>query len=205
MTGRKFGMIAMVVIVAGTIAIYGVDELVPPIITRISGDAQYVDRTFGEQVEKAGIVLEGKVSDVRTKVFAEEAMETDENGNRVVFETLQIPRAEVTIKIEKVLKGDYELDSKTIIAYDREVSDAVGRLNGEKARFVSQNAYDYQVGGSGIFLIENDGGLWIDGFTSFYPIEHNKSTIESEFYKKYGKDPMELKDARDIISLKDKE
>ena len=205
MTSKKFGIVVIVVIVAGITTIYGMDELVPPVITRISGDAQYVDLTFGERVEKASIVLEGKVSDVRIKVFAEEIMETDENGNRVVLETLQIPRAEVTIEVEEVLKGDHELDSKAILVYDREVSDAIGTVNGEKARFISQNAYDYQVGESGIFLIENDGGLWIDGFTSFYPIEHNKSTIESEFYKKYGKEPMKLEDAKDIISLKAEE
>lgn len=38
-------------------------------------------------------------------------------------------------------------------------------------------------------LIETDSGLWIDGSTSFYPIEYDRSTIESEFDKKYGKEP----------------
>lgn len=205
MMHKKISIIAIVAIAAGVAAVYVLDELAPPATTRVSGEAQYADRIFGEQVEMAGVVLEGKVTDVKVKVFTEKVMEYDENGNQVVFETLSVPRAEVTIKADKVLKDNYGLDSKTIVAYDRAVSDAIGAVNGEKARFVHQDAYDYEVGEEGIFLIENDEGLWIDGFTSFYPIVEDKLTIKSEFDKKYGKEPMALKDARDIIDSKAEE
>ena len=78
---------------------------------------------------------------------------------------------------------------------------AIGTINGEKARFVSQDAYDYHVGETGIFLIEDDDGLWLDGFTSFYQIKEGKSTTESEFDKKYDKTPIEIEDAKEAARL----
>ena len=125
--------------------LYGVDELAPPGITRMSGEVQYVDRTFEERMEKSGVVIEGEIKDVGTQTFVEEMKETDKGGNQVVFETLQIPRAKVTIHIQKILKDNYGLNSDTVIVYDRDVSDAIGKVNGVKARFVSQNAYDVTV------------------------------------------------------------
>lgn len=126
-------------------------------------------------------------------------------GNEVVFDTRIVPRAEITIEIIKIHKDDYGLDSKFVTVYDTSVKNAIGTVNGETARFVSQDAIDYKIGDKGIFLIDTDRGLWLHGFMSFYPIEDSKSTIQSEFDKKYGKDPLELQIVKDIAKLKDKE
>lgn len=205
MINKKSTMLAMVsVIVAGS-ATYAVNELAPPTITIVSGPAPYIDYTFEEKFEKAGIVIEGQIKDVQITTFNEESTETDASGNEAVFETRIIPRAEITIKVIKTFKDNYGMDSDHVTVYDRDVENAIGQVNGEKARFVSQDAIDYDINSKGIFLIENDRGLWIDGFTSFYEIRDGRDTIETEFDKKYGKDSIELSDAREIAKLKAKE
>ena len=201
MTNKKTSIIVAVAIVATASTLYGIYEVSPPTITLVSGGAQYVDRTFEEDVEIVGIIVEGQITDVQTKIFTEEVMETDENGDQVVFETLQVPRNQITIKIQEILKDNYGLTSKTVVVYDHAVSNAIGKVNGEKARFVYHDAYDYHVGEKGIFLIENDSELWLHGFTSFYPVKEGKSTIESEFGKKYGRTPVELEHAKDVARL----
>lgn len=189
-------------IVAVASTLYGIDQLSPPSNTR-GGQAQYIDRTFEEQVEVAGIIIEGTITDVGVKIFTVESIEVDENGNEVVFETIQDPRAEITIKIKEVMKDNYGLDSKTIIVYDLDVPNAIGKINGEKTRFISKDAYDYQVGEKGIFLIQNDRGLWINGFTSFYPIEDGKTHTTTGLNKLIGKSPIDITKAKDTAKKLD--
>jgi len=202
MINKKFSMLAIIsVIIAGS-AIYAVNELTPPAITIVSGPAQYIDYTFEEKFEKAGIVIEGQIKDVQIVTFNEESTETDASGNEVVFETRIVPRAEVTIKVIKTFKDNYGMDSDHVTVYDRDVENAIGQVNGERARFVSQNAIDYGISSKGIFFIENDRGLWIDGFTSFYEIKDGRDAIETEFDRKHGRDSIGLSDAREIAKLK---
>jgi len=204
-TGRiskKFAMLAAVSAIIAGCAIYGANELAPPTITIVSGPAQYADHTFEEKFEGAGIVIEGQIKDVQTATFNEESTETDANGNEVVFETRIVPRAEITIKVIKTFKDNHGIDSDHVTVYDRDVENAIGQVNGERARFVSQDAIEYTINSRGIFFIENDRGLWIDGFTSFYEIKEGIDTIETEFDRKHGKDSIKLSDAREIAKLK---
>ena len=197
---KKICAYMIAIIVTASLAAYAASELAPPAITRVSGEGQYVNRTFAETADIAAIVLEGEIIKSRTKILDEQSFTTDADGNMIVYETLQVPRTEVTIKIHDILKDEHGLSSnETIIVYDREVSDAVGRVNDERVRFVSQNAYEYHIGDQGIFLIEDDTRLWLDGFTSFYPIKESRNTIESEFDKKYNRPLTDLEQARSIF------
>jgi len=205
MFNKKISIIVLVLVITAGSTIYSINELASPTITIVSGSSQYIDYTFEEKFEKAGIVVEGKIIDIQIATFREESVETDMSGNEIVFETRIVPRTEVTIEVTQIFKDNYGIDPDYVSVYDRNVENAIGQINGEKARFVSQNAIDYNTDSKGIFFIENDRGLWIDGFTSFYEITEGKDTIETEFDKKYGRDSIDLADARKIAKLKSKE
>ena len=188
-------LMAVASIIVAASVIYGISD-VPPNVTRVS-TAQFADQTFEESVEKAGLIVVGTVIDVGIKVFPEDVMDTDEDGNEYVFEHNEIPRAEITLQIQEVLKDDVGLTSDTVTFYD-EVNGAIGQSNSQKAKFISQYAIDYQKGDKGFFLIDNDEGLAAMGYTSFYPILEGKETITTELDKLVGKDPLDLSDAKDI-------
>ena len=124
-------------------------------------------------------------------------MDTDEDGNEYVFEYNEIPRAEITLQIQEVLKDDVGLTSDTVTFYD-EVNGAIGQSDSQKAKFISQYAIDYQKGDKGLFLIDNDEGLAAMGYTSFYPIHDGKDTITTELDKLLEKAPIELSEAKTI-------
>ncbi len=195
MINKKFSaIISMVAIVAVASTLYTLDEMNPGIT--ISGSAQFADRTFEEQVEVAGIIVEGKITDVGMKIFTEEFTDIDENGNEYVFDTRQVPKTKVTVKISEIFKDNYGLDSNKVTFYDISNGE-IGNVNGKKAKFISQYAIDYKVGDKGIFLIENDRGLWSMGYTSFYPIEDGKTHTTSELDKLSNKSPIEITKAKE--------
>ena len=195
MINKKIGLTAAISLIVVASILYGVSETTPT-VTRVS-TAQFADQTFEESVEKAGLIVVGTVIDVGIKVFPEDVMDTDEDGNEYVFEYNEIPRAEITLQIQEVLKDDVGLTSDTVTFYD-EVNGAIGQSDSQKAKFISQYAIDYQKGDKGLFLIDNDEGLAAMGYTSFYPIHDGKDTITTELDKLLEKAPIELSEAKTI-------
>ena len=57
---------------------------------------------------------------------------------------------------------------------------------------------DYQKGDNGLFLINDDHGLNMLGYASFYPIHDGKATITTELDKLLEKAPIELSEAKTI-------
>lgn len=195
MIGKRISITAIVSIIAVASILYGVSETVPT-VTRVS-TAQFGNFTFAEQVERSHLVVVGTVIDVGVKIFPEDIMDTDEDGNEYVFEHNEIPKAEVTIQIQEILKNDLDWDSDTVTFYDT-VNVAIGKTDSQVTRFISQYAMDYQKGDKGLFLINDDHGLNMLGYDSFYPILEGKENITTELDKLVGKDPIDLSDAKDI-------
>ena len=196
MINKKISIIAMILVVAAGSTIYGIIELTPPIII-IGGHAQFADDTFAEKIDLSGIVVEGKITDLGVKLFTEESIEMID-GQEVVFDTRIVPKTEITIEISETFKDNYGLDSKYVTVYDRSNGE-IGSVNGKKALYTSPYTIDYKIGDKGLFFIENDRGLKLGGYTAFYPIEDGKNTIKTQLDKEMGKDPLELKDVRDIL------
>ena len=98
MINKKIGLTAAISLIVVASILYGVSETTPT-VTRVS-TAQFADQTFEESVEKAGLIVVGTVIDVGIKVFPEDVMDTDEDGNEYVFEHNEIPRAEITLQIQ---------------------------------------------------------------------------------------------------------
>ena len=197
MINKKISIIAMILVVAAGSTIYGIIELAPPAITIGGGHAQFADRTFAERIDVSGIVVEGKITDLGVKLFTEESTEMID-GKEVVFDTRIVPKTEITIEISETFKDNYGLDSKYVTVYDRSHG-GIGSVNGKKALYTSPYTIDYKIGDKGFFLIENDRGLWLMGYASFYSIEDGKNTIKTQLDKEMGKNPLELKDVRDIL------
>lgn len=189
----------MVAIVAVASTLYGISTTSPTIIQ--SGTAQFGDFTYNEWVERHALVVVGTVTDVNIKMFTEETMDTDEKGIEYVLDTKQVPKAEVTILISETLKDDIGLTSKTVTFYDRAVDGQIGKINGEVTLFNSQYAIDYQIGDTGIFMIENDRGLSSMGFTSFYQIFDGKTTVTTELDKLVENSPINLTVAMETAKL----
>ena len=195
MISKKISLIAMVSVVAVASILYGVSETTHT-VTRVSV-AQFGDFTFAEKVERSHLVVIGTVIDVGVKIFPEDIIDVDEHGNEYVFEHNEIPKAEVTLQILKVLKDDLDWSSDEVTFYD-DVNIAVGKTDGQVTRFVSQYAMDYQKGDNGLFLINDDHGLNMLGYASFYPIHDEKDTITTELDKLLEKAPIELSEAKTI-------
>ena len=194
MISKKISLIAMVSVVAVASILYGVSETTPT-VTRVSV-AQFGDFTFAEKVERSHLVVIGTVIDVGVKIFPEDIIDVDEHGNEYVFEHNEIPKAEVTLQILEVLKDDLDWSSDEVTFYD-DVNIAIGKTDSQVTRFVSQYAMDYQKGDNGLFLINDDHGLNMLGYASFYPIHDGKATITTELDKLLEKDPLDLSDAKE--------
>ena len=195
MISKKISLIAMVSVVAVASILYGVSETTHT-VTRVSV-AQFGDFTFAEKVERSHLVVIGTVIDVGVKIFPEDIIDVDEHGNEYVFEHNEIPKAEVTLQILEVLKDDLDWSSDEVTFYD-DVNIAVGKTDGQVTRFVSQYAMDYQKGDNGLFLINDDHGLNMLGYASFYPIHDEKDAITTELDKLLEKAPIELSEAKTI-------
>ena len=196
MINKKLSLIAIVAIVAVASTLYGISEMNPGVIR--ASIMQFADFTFEEKVERSGLVVVGEVTNVGVKIFPEDIMDTDENGNEYVFEHNEIPRAEVTIRILEVLKDDIGLDaSRTVTFYD-DINGVIGESDSQPARYISQYAIDYHVGDKGLFLIENDRGLSSLGFSSYYPIIDGETTVITQLDKLLDKPPIELTEAKII-------
>ena len=195
MISKKISLIAMVSVVAVASILYGVSETTPT-VTRVSV-AQFGDFTFAEKVERSHLVVIGTVIDVGVKIFPEDIIDVDEHGNEYVFEHNEIPKAEVTLQILEVLKDDLDWSSDEVTFYD-DVNIAVGKTDSKVTRFVSQYAMDYQKGDRGLFLINDDHGLNMLGYASFYPIHDEKDTITTELDQLLEKAPIELSEAKTI-------
>lgn len=195
MINKKIGLTAAISLIVVASILYGVSETTPA-VTRVSV-AQFGDFTFADQVERSHLVVIGVVTDVGVKIFPEDIIDVDEHGNEYVFEHNEIPKAEVTLRILEVLKDDLGWSSNEVTFYD-DVNIAVGKTDSKVTRFVSQYAVDYQKGDKGLFLINDDHGPNISGYTSFYPIYEGKDTITTELDKLLEKAPIELSEAKAI-------
>ena len=195
MINKKIGLTAAISLIVVASILYGVSETTPT-VTRVSV-AQFGDFTFADQVERSHLVVIGIVTDVGVKIFPEDIIDVDGHGNEYVFEHNEIPKAEVTLRILEVLKDDLGWSSDEVTFYD-DVNIAVGKTDGQVTRFVSQYAMDYQKGDNGLFLINDDHGLNMLGYASFYPIHDGKATITTELDKLLEKAPIELSEAKTI-------
>ena len=195
MINKKIGLTAAISLIVVASILYGVSETTPT-VTRVSV-AQFGDFTFADQVERSHLVVIGIVTDVGVKIFPEDIIDVDEHGNEYVFEHNEIPKAEVTLQILEVLKDDLGWISDEVTFYD-DVNIAVGKTDSKVTRFVSQYAMDYQKGDRGLFLINDDHGLNLSGYTSFYPIYEGKDTITTELDKLLEKAPIELSEAKAV-------
>ena len=195
MINKKIGLTAAISLIVVASILYGVSETTPA-VTRVSV-AQFGDFTFAEKVERSHLVVIGTVIDVGVKIFPEDIIDVDEHGNEYVFEHNEIPKAEVTLQILEVLKDDLDWSSDEVTFYD-DVNIAIGKTDSQVTRFVSQYAMDYQKGDNGLFLINDDHGLNMLGYASFYPIHDGKATITTELDKLLEKAPIELSEAKTI-------
>ena len=195
MINKKIGLTAAISLIVVASILYGVSETTPT-VTRVSV-AQFGDFTFAEKVERSHLVVIGTVIDVGVKIFPEDIIDVDEHGNEYVFEHNEIPKAEVTLQILEVLKDDLDWSSDEVTFYD-DVNIAVGKTDSKVTRFVSQYAMDYQKGDRGLFLINDDHGLNMLGYASFYPIHDGKATITTELDQLLEKAPIELSEAKAV-------
>lgn len=197
---KKISILAMVVAVTISGAIYGISETNAPIM-RVS-HAQFADFTFEESVEKHALVVVGTISNVQTEILPDNIMGTDENGEKYVYEKHEKPHTKVTLEINEVLKDDQSIDYDTTISfYDRHVNGEIGLSDGQKVRYVSEYATDYNVGDKGIFLIENDREIYSMGFTSFYPIVSDKTTTNSALRELGDKEPIDIETAKNTAKM----
>ena len=194
MTGKKVSLMAIVSVITVASILYGISETTPS-VTRVSV-AQFGDFAFAEKVERSHLVVVGVVTDVGVKVFPEDIMDVNEHGNEYVFEHNEIPKAEVTLQILEVLKDDLDWSSDEVTFYD-DVNVAIGKSDSQITRYVSQYAIDYQKGDRGLFLINDDHGLNMLGYSSYYPIHEGKETITTELDKLLEKEPLDLSDAKE--------
>ena len=195
MINKKIGLTAAISLIVVASILYGISETTPT-VTRVSV-AQFGDFTFADRVERSHLVVIGVVTDVGVKIFPEDIIDVDEHGNEYIFEHNEIPKAEVTLHILEVLKDDLGWISDEVTFYD-DANIAVGKTDGQVTRFVSQYAMDYQKGDRGLFLINDDHGLNMLGYASFYPIHDGKDTITTELGKLLEKAPIELSEAKTI-------
>ena len=191
--------IRVLLVVAAAFSISYASEMIPiaPIDTYSGSAPQFGNFTFAEQVERSHLVVIGVVTDVSVKVFPEDVMDVDEHGNEYVFEHNRVPMAEVTLQILEVLKDDLGWSSDRVTFYD-DVNVPIGRTDIQATRLVSQHTIDYQKGDRGLFLINDDRGLNLSGYTSFYQIHEGEETITSELDKLVGKEPLDLSEAKEI-------
>ena len=197
---RRIGIRAILAVIAAFSIAYAAEMLlIAPLDTYgpDGGAPQFVDRTFAEKVEKSHLVVIGVVTDVGIKVFPEDIMDVDEHGNEYVFEHNEIPKAEVTLQILEMLKDDLDWSSDEVTFYDY-VNVPIDRTDLQVTRLVSQYTTDYQKGDKGLFLINDDMGLNMLGYASFYPIYEGEETITSELDKFGGKEPLDLSEAKEI-------
>ena len=142
---RRIGIRVILAVVAAfsiAYAVEGISLLAP--YGPDGGAPQFGNFTFAEQVEGSHLVVIGVVTDVGVKVFPEDVMDTDEDGNEYVFEHNRVPMAEVTLQILEVLKDDLGWSSDRVTFYD-DVNVPIGRTDIQATRLVSQHTTDYTV------------------------------------------------------------
>ena len=200
MTGKKFGLMTAIIIIAAASTPYILAEMDPAVV--VSNKTQWdTGLTFAESVDKAGAVVIGEIVGLDVKLFTEEIAGVDENGDEFVRAD-RVPMKEIKIRILEKLADDVGLDPKTITVYDRLVWGEVGTSDGHKAVYMNVYAFDYNLGDKGVFLIENDRRLYVSGFADYYPIVSGKTTVTTELDKVVGHDPIDLTEVRDAVRLK---
>ena len=125
-------------------------------------------------MEMNPLVVIGAIAEVETEIVKETLMGTDYEGSEeYVVEETEKPKAKITIEVTEVLKDDGILnDDKYITVYDSHVK-GVGKINDQVAIFDSPYAIDYQIGDKGLFIINEDRGLNMMGFTNYLRLGHN--------------------------------
>ena len=188
---------AMVAIVAIASGVYGISENSPVMIRE--GHSQLADRTFDERVAANHLTIVGEIIGSEVEMFEETITGTDCDGcEEYVIEKTTKPKAKITVKVTEVLKDDGILNGeKTVTFYDSHFT-GIGKVNDAPTKFVSQNAIDYRVGDKGIFIINEDRGLNMMGFTHYYPIKDGVSKVTSEFDTMTEKTPIDVENAKEI-------
>lgn len=198
MASKKFGLVVAVVAITAASTPYILAEADPTVV--VSSKAQWATNlTFAESVDKADAAVVGEVVGLDVKLFTEEIAGVDGNGDEYA-RTDRVPMREIEIRILEKLADDVGLDPGTVTVYDRSVWGEAGTSDGHKAVYMNVYAFDYNLGDKGIFLIEDDGRLYVSGFAGYYPIVPGKTTITTELDKVVGNDPIGLAEARDAVA-----
>ena len=200
MTGKRLAMMTAVIIIAAASTPYILAEMDPTVV--VSNKTQWATNlTFAESVDKAGAVVIGEIVGLDVRLFTEEIVGADENGDEYV-RVDRVPMKEIKIRVLEKLADDVGLDPKTVTVYDRLVWGEIGTSDGHKAVYMNVYAFDYNLGDKGVFLIENDKRLYVSGFADYYPIVPSKTTITTKLDKVVGNDPIDMAEVRDAVRLK---
>ena len=117
MTGKKFGLMTAIIIIAAASTPYILAEMDPAVV--VSNKTQWdTGLTFAESVDKAGAVVIGEIVGLDVKLFTEEIAGVDENGDEYVRAD-RVPMKEIKIRVLEKLADDVGLDPETITVYDR--------------------------------------------------------------------------------------
>jgi len=201
MINRKLGgIIAMVAIVAVASGIYGLSEMSPTMMR--SGTSQFGDYTFDQRVDRNPLTIVGEISNVQIQTFEETVMGTDcDDCEEYVIEVTKQPKAIVTVNVLEVLKDDGILNGNTTVTFVDGEYTGLGKIDDRTALFQSSYSVDYNVGDKGIFIINEDRGLNMMGFTSYYPIDDARTTVTSGFDQMTEKTPIEITTAKNTAKL----
>lgn len=198
---KTSSLIAMVAIVAVASIMYGINETSPTIHKYVAG-SQFNSYTFDQSVEMNPLTVVGVITDVGVKVFEDAEYSTDMNGDQYISQEAGRPKAEITIRVIEVLNDDGTVQfGKTVTFYDSHVEGAIGKVDGSTAMYHSKYAVDYKVGDRGIFIINEDHGLNLMGFTSYYPLTTGLSTMTSGLDKLGDKAPIDVEQAKQTAKL----
>ena len=199
MTGRKLALLTAVVIISVASTPYILAEVDPAVV--VSNNKQWsTNLTLAESVDNADAVVIGRIVGLDIKLFTEEIVSVDENGDEYVRAD-RVPVKEIKINILEKLADGVGLDPYTVTVYDRLVWDEVGTSDGHKAVYMDVYAFDYNVGDKGVFLIEDGKRLHMSGFSGYYPIVPGESTIITALDKAVGNEPIHMAEVREAVRL----
>ncbi|BDQ31131.1 hypothetical protein NZNM25_01350 [Nitrosopumilus zosterae] len=200
MINKKISLMAVIAIAAFASIVYGVSEN-SPVIER-TGYTQFADRTFDQRVEINALAVVGEIVDSEIVMVEETVTGTDcDECEEYVIETAVKPQYKVTVKVTEVLKDNGILNGNDLVTfYDKSVT-GLGKVDGHTTQFISRYSVDYHVGDKGIFIISNDRGLNMMGFTHYYPLKAGQTTMTSEFDKMTEKAPIDVDSARNIAKM----
>lgn len=196
---KKLGFVMLAVSVLAVVSgiVYMSYENLP-VIHRGSA-SQFVEYDLEERIDRNHLIVVGDIVGIKTELFEETLWGTSYDSEKYVIETVKKPRHAITIHVTDVLKDDGILKGGDYVTvYDDEV-DGPGKINDMAAQFHSQYATDYTIGDKGMFMINDDRGLNMMGFISYYPIKGEGDSFTREFDKVIGNPPLDIEKTKKII------